>query len=331
MTSTKRTIRSRKPKTNKAKIARNSMLIKTLMTNNVFRYQNLSNYDTNVGALTIRNSRNTTTGLVTSPIHIYDISAFNNTSNHTCGYQLGWASTLAGADFSRTALIGQDQTGATFSAFWGNEDNVQNSPYPNAKNALHNWSDIRFNFYGPRKRTTFFEVMFITLKDEFADLIHGAVSNISAKLLLQYLERPLIYSNLQTDVQGEASKMFKVVKRFRYYISASQSTDVDTSVGKVKEAKIFMRHDRMRGYDWQHNGYATTDVLPHGDADGTQWVRDDDCHNMPGPDKRLYMIVRAFSPERAVVADDATVDADRDPTYDCIIRNSFSFVRSMNS
>lgn len=332
-TRTKRVIRSKRPKSTKAKVAKNSMLIKHLMTNEIYRFQNLSNYDTDVGGIIIRNSRNTTTGEVTSPIHIYDISAFNNESTQTCGYRLGWASTATNAVYNRTALDGQNSDGSSLSAAtWMTEKNSTQTPFPAARNALHNWSDIRFNFYGPRKRTTYFEVMFILIKDEFADLIQGATSNISGKLLLQYLERPLIYNNLQTDVGGEASKMFKVVKRFRYYISASQSTDVDTTVGKVKEAKIFMRHDRLRGYDWQHHGLSASDVIPHGDDDGLDYVRDDDVHNIAAPNKRLYMVVRAFSPERALTSSlDPNVDSNRDPSYDILIRNSFSFVRSNNS
>lgn len=331
-TTTKRTIRPRKPKTNRAKIARNSMLLKSMMQNEIYRFQNITNYDTNVGGLTLRNSRNTTTGAVTTPIHIYDISAFNNESTQTCGYQMGWASTAAGAAFTRTALTGQDQTGTPFSAYWVTEKNATDTPFPAVQNAMHNWTDIRFNFYGPRKRTTYFDVMFIVIKSQYADLLQGNGANVSSKLLLQYLERPLIYSNLQTDVGGEGAKMFKVVKRFRYYVSASQTTDTDTSVGKIKEAKIFMKHDRKRDYDWQHHGLADTDVLPHDDDDGLNYVRDDDVHNFPAYDKRMYMVVKAFSPERAIVTDAAPdIDATRDPTYDVMIRNSFSFVRSTNS
>lgn len=327
-TSTKRTIRSKRPRTASAKINKNSMLIKSMMHNEIYRFQNITNFDTDLGGLSIRNYRNGLTGEIQTPIHVYDISAFPNDSQQQSGYQFGWADTSAGAAMTRTALLGQNNAGSlTGSGNYFSEKNAT-STFPAVQNAYHNWTDIRFNFYGPRKRTTYFEVMFIVIKSQFADLLYGAVSNPSAKLLLQYLERPLIYSNLQTDVGGNAPDMFKVVKRFRYYVSASQTTDVDTSVGKIKEAKIFMRHDRMRHFDWQHNDLLNDDILPHGDDDGKDFVRDDDVHNMPSYDKRMFMVVRAFAPERSTDDDPA---ANRDPTYDVIIRNSWSYMKSPNS
>jgi len=332
LTTTKRKIYSRRPRTYRSKINRNSMLIKGLMTNEVYRFQNLTRYDTDVGAIALRQGYNSSLNAVYSPVHVYDITSFNNETSVVAGYQLGWNDVASTADMIKIPIPCQTTAGTGTSSFWQQENNAAATPYPAAMKALHNWTSIGFNFYGPRKRTTWFEVMFITMKDEFADLMYASGSNPSVKLLLQYLERPLIYSNLQTDVGGKAHNMFKVVKRFRYYVSASQTTDVDTSVGKIKEAKIFMRHDRMRDYHWQHNDFDTSSVIPHGENDGIDFTRDDDVHNYPAYGKRMYMVVRAFSPERVTFTNDAlAVDANRDPTYDIIMRNSFSFVRSLNS
>lgn len=326
-TSTKRTIRSRRPRTQRAKISNNTKLIKSMFHNEIYRFQNLTNFDTNMGGLIIRNYRDPVSGSIETPVHIYDISAFANQQNQVAGYQLGWASDSAGADITRTALPGQFGSGGVNTSGIYHSEKTGTYVYPKAQSALHNWTDIRMNCYGSRKRSTYFSVMFIVLKSEFADLLYGAVSNPSAKLLLQYLERPLIYSNLQTDVGGKAHNMFKVVKRFRYYIPASQTTDVDTTVGKIKEAKIFFKHDRMRYFDWQHNNLLDADILPHGDDDGIDFVRDDDVHNNTSYDKRLFMVVRAFAPERST----GDPDAARDPSYDLIVRNSWSYMKSMNA
>lgn len=335
-TRSKKVIRSRRRKTMKAKVDKNTMLIKGLMNTEIYRFQNISNYDTNLGAVTIRNGINTTTGRVECPIHVYDITSFSNESNIGPGQGLGWSSTAAAADGSLVRIPGQTGDGsADANGLWLTEKNSTATPFPAVARALHNWSDIRINFYGPRKRTTYFDVMFIQIKNQFADLLYSGTVNPAYKLLQQYLERPLIYSNLQTDVGGGAHKMFRTLKRMRYYISASQTTDVDTSVGKIKECKIFMKHDRMRNYDWQHDSDtigATLNVLPHDTADGLDFARDDDVANWPAWDKRVYMVIRAFSPERATYTTaDPAVSADRDPSYDIIIRNSFSFVRSTNS
>lgn len=304
------------------------------MCNEIYRFQNITNYDTNVGAMLLRNVRDSVTGKVYSPIHVYDISAFNNEDFTVCGRQLGWASTAANAAVLNEPLLGQTAAGGAASVdYWLPEKNTASTPYPAAPKALHNWTDIRLNFYGPRKRTTWFEVMFFTVKNEFADFMYAGNTNAGMQCLLQYLERPLIYNNLQTDVNGNANRMIKVLKRYRYYVSAAQTTDTDTSVGKVKEAKIFMKHDRLRNYDWQHTDLSSpATILPHGDTDGDQYFRDDDVHNHPEYGKTLFMLVRAFAPERGVVTGySESVSADRDPTYDVIIRNSFSYVRSQNS
>lgn len=304
------------------------------MSTEIYRFQNITNYDTNVGGLLLRNFRDTTTGYVNIPIHVYDISCFSNDSNIAPGAQFVWADSTSSAALIRSTLPTQDGTGVTqANGTWHGEKNATQSPYPAVHNALHNWSDIRINLYGARKRTTYFDVMFITMKNEFADPLYAADTNVSKKLLFQYWERPLIYSNLQTDVGGKGHGMYKVLMRKRYYVSASQSTDVDTSVGKVKQVKIFMKHDRMRGYDWQHEGLSATDVLPHGDDDGKDFVRDDDVHNICSHGKRVFMVIKAFAPERTVgtTAELATPDANKDPSYDIIIRNSFSWARSQNS
>ena len=142
--------------------------------------------------------------------------------------------------------MGQQANGSddTFGT-WITEKNGTATPYPAAQKALHNWTSISMNLYGARKRATYFYIDFILIKSQYADLMYANGANISYKLLTQYLERPLIYSNLQTDVAGDAHKMFKLVRRYKYFIPPSQTTDVDSTTGKIKEVKIFMRHDRM--------------------------------------------------------------------------------------
>eukprot|EP00955_Chlamydomonas_euryale_P021010 222582-Chlamydomonas_euryale.AAC.5 len=92
----------------------------------------------------------------------------------------------------------------------------------------------------------------MTATDEFADPILASESNNELKQCLQYWERPCIFCNLQTAAAGKAFNKFRVIKRFKYYVSAAQTTDVDTTVGKIKECKIFVRHNKKLDYDWQN-------------------------------------------------------------------------------
>lgn len=293
------------------------------MSKTVYRFQNLTNFDTNVGGMKIPNWAESSTGVVHLPIHVYDLTSVNNTGGTDPAYRYYWASTAASADCLRTTLAGQDPTGAS-STFWNPENSQRASSFPNARIMRHDWSDIRINFYGPRKRTTRYDVFFVRVKDEFANPVIAAQSNSAYKDLMAYLERPCIFSNLQT-YQTNVSKKIQIIKKYSYWVSAGQTTDVDTTVGKIKEARIFMRHDRVYKLDWRHEGTGT-DTLPHNQADGTDYVQDLTHHNNPWHGSRVLMIIRAFAPERRTVVDySAAADANIDPTYDILIRNAVSY------
>eukprot|EP00955_Chlamydomonas_euryale_P017124 182784-Chlamydomonas_euryale.AAC.1 len=229
------------------------MMIKSLMQPAIFRAQGLTQYDTNVGFYQLRQSV-TAAGAIYSPVHIWDLTSICNRGNDEApGFSFGWESALNSANAFKEPLSTQDSTGTTTGGSkWYNENGLSLNAL-NVENGFHEWTSVNINFYGPRKRTTWFEVIFFTPRDDFADPIRANLGNVENKYLLQYLERPLIYSNLQTDVGGKGYNKMRVIRRYKYYVSASQTTDVDTSVGKIKQAKIIIRHNKMLDFDWQHD------------------------------------------------------------------------------
>lgn len=311
----------------KLTLSRVQRMLRIGMNYQVYRFQNITNYDTNLGGLNIVNWQSST-GEVISPVHVYDLTSFPNVSNKTAGYYMGWASTAAGANATRQILPGQTSNGTIDgNGYWNLETKGGVNPtttFPNATKFVHNWTDVRVNFYGPRKRSTFYEILFVRMKDEFASLEGGASSNPELKDFLRYLERPCIYSNLQTYLTQKAKSM-RIVKRFKYWVSASQTTDVDTTVGKIKEARIFLRHDKIYGLDYRTLG-SELDTIGHAQADGDDYGVDTTHNNTPWFGSRLYMIIRAFAPERTIgtTGFPPGADASKDPTYDIIIRNSIS-------
>lgn len=322
-TSSKRTVnasgKKRVPKMSSPKMM--YQMLQTTMPKSIFRFNNLSNYDTNVGAIYLGNHRNTLSGEVTLPLHIYDLTSFPNQAvgAPVAGQSFRWASVAAGAACFRAPITG---TSAGTGTTQGWEDELQITTSPVVQQAFHQWTDVRFNFFGARKRTTWFEVMFIRVHDELAHPYAAADTNVEYLKLMQYLERPLIWSNLQTDAAGSAHTKFRVVKRMKYFVSAGQTTDVDTSVGNIKEAKIFLKHNKRLDYDWSNSG--PTALLGHTEADGTDFVRDSSTHNFPKHKERLLMVVRAFAPERVLTATTPVTNALVDPSYDIIIRNAFT-------
>lgn len=307
----------------KGSIAMLRKQVQALMQTQIQRYQFLSNYDTNIGAHLIRNEYDSATGITLLPIHVYELSSVNNVSGIAPGLALGWSSLLSTANVVKNVLPTQTPTGGTAAdGLWRSETDVT---YPSAQQAFHNWSSIKLNLYGARKRSTRFTVSIMTVRDDFANFQSAGVGNLEFKQLLQYMARPLIYSNIQSDLRNKANKLIKVVKRYNYWVSASQTTDVDTTVGKIANANIFLRHNKKYDLDWMAEDPAN--ILPHAQADGLDYASDSVPMNYPQSNQRLFMVITAFSPEQVNTAD--PVDPNVCPSYDIIIRNSWSFGRGI--
>jgi len=325
----------------KPTVQRLNRLIRAGMNQTIWRFQGITNYDTNSGGYRLSNVSMSHDSSIMTPVHIYDLTCFQNSpsaNNVAPGRAFGWTSALGTADVKRIVLPNQIESGGVnTNGIWRREAAGQTttSGIPNARVMLHDWSDIRINFYGPRKRTTKFEVVFFRIKDTLANPLNATASNKALKELIYYLERPCIYSNLQS-YNGNVAKKMQIVKRFTYFVSAAQTTDVDTSVGKIKEARIFMRHGNIYNLDWRHEQGAALEELPHGIDDGIDWVQDLNHHDYPWHGSRLFMMVRAFSPERTALTtttDDSYtplgglgigISAAQEPSYDIIIRNAIS-------
>jgi len=181
--------------------------------------------------------------------------------------------------------------------------------------------------YGSRKRSTHFDISFVTFKSDDGSPFEWASSNSKLKQVVQQLSRPYIYTTIQSDTYTNARSMYKVLKKYRFTIAPSQTTDIDSSTGKVKEIKLFFKHNKR--YNMQPTAIEEpeTDVLGHAQADGLDFGNDPTTYNHPSHNQRVIMIIRAFAPERASAAGTPAVSADRDPTYDILIRNKFTLTR----
>lgn len=316
--------RNKKPTVNRL-----NKLIKAAQNKQIYRFQNITNFDTNVGAMSLGNWQYTT-GQVQMPLHAYDLTSFNNIGVYRPGMYFQWASTAPNATVIRGYLNGQAADGTPNAGAWQIETKGGVNPstsFPNSKAFVHEWSDIRLLLYGARKRTTRFDVMFFRCPDEYSNLGNAGTDNVDLKELLQYIERPAIYNPIQTLTENHISKKMKMVKKFTYYISAGQTTDVDTSVGKTKEVRIFMRHGRVYNLDYKHwTGDNPNHVLPHEQVDGLDYVSDTTHHDHPWYSSQLFMVIRAFAPERVMGKTEYPSDADAniDPSYDIIVRNCVS-------
>jgi len=190
--------------------------------------------------------------------------------------------------------------------------------------AWHDWTSVKLNLYGARKRTTWFEVSFIKFVDHTSNLFDTTTPSgaKSCQNLIQYWERPLIYSNLQTDVSQNAPRLIKVLRRYKYYVPAASTTDPSTATGRMKEVSIFFRHDKL--LNMRHEN-ADANHLSHAQVDGLDYVRSDTLLNVPDDKDRIIMVIKAFCPERLSTATYPGLDLPVDyPSYDILIRNKFT-------
>lgn len=311
----------------KSTIRRLNRLLHKTMNNQVYRFQNISQFDTTVGALPMCQYYNSSNTYTYVPLHIYDLTSFPNTSatGPSAGRYFGWAGAAATVSATRGIIPGQDNDGTTdANGYWWQTERSGSSGIPNASIMMHNWTDVRLLLYGSRKRSTTFKVTFFRCIDESANPFHAATSNTDLKQLVEWFTRPMIYNTLQT-YETKVSKKIKIIKQYTYIIPGCQTTDVDTTVGKTKEVRIFMRHDKVYNLDWLDAAEAN---LPHALPDGLDYVVGTTNQDNPWHGSRVFMAITALCPEKLTKTVDfpqgANINAESEPSYDIIIRNSLT-------
>lgn len=317
------TVTSRKYRLKRFKLR---SVVNTNRNRTILRLQGLTNFDTNSGYHPLINWRNPATDEQVPPVHLYDLTHVpNNTATINGGYYFKVAgASSTDAVSTPTVLSFQNPDGASI-PFWQWEKGT--AVAHKADSFFHEWTQVKLNLYGARKRTTYFDVMFVRFPDDLANLLSANPSNPHHKQLMHQIMRPLMYSNLYT-FRPEAKRMMTVVKRFRYYVPATQSIDLNTTTGKIRQVNIFLRHNRRYQLDWVES----QTIPPVSGADVVDFanMRDQDNRNFPKEHLRLYMLVCAFAPEQrsGVGAYPDAIDPAIDPSYDIIIRNAFSMNRA---
>jgi len=301
-------------------------LMKAGMNDVTLRYQGITNFDTNVGFHALCN-RQDAAGNVINPVHIYDLTRFPNTttSTSTAGYSFYWTSLLAGAALTKIALRGQEPSGSTIANGEWQFEKVGSGDFraPYANTLLHDWVDIRLNLYGARKRGTTFYVQLVSFNDEYMNPLYSNTGNRQVVDWMRTMERSLIYSNLQSYNIPSVNRGMRVIKTYKVYVPGGSADDLDT-IGKVKELRIFHRIGKVRKMKWESE---TSDALPHAQEDGIDYTLASGPSDYPAYKDQLFLIVRAFAPERRTVSPagpETAADALSEPSYDIILRNKFT-------
>lgn len=273
-------------------------LINVGMTSRLERFQGITNFDTNTGYFTIANRLDTTTGVVTQPLHVYNLTIFKNSaaSTPTFGTAYGWTSTTGSADPVRQTLLGQSNDGIGTTSTLQSEKATLTSG-AQAHHVYHDWSHIKLNLYGARSRPTWFKVSFVQVKNELCNFAVASTANERFGELINALTGNMTYSNLQAR-DTKALGYLKVLRSFRYMIEPERSIDLNTNCGKIKECNLFYRHGRVLDLR-PHEERADLNQLAHAQADGIDYELNASALNTCADAAQVFMIIQAWSPSRS--------------------------------
>lgn len=296
-------------------------VVNCIKSTDILRFQGVTNFDTNSGYFPLRNSNLAGNVTIQLPVHLYHLNLCPTGGTYPgAGWTSGWAAEANTSAVESFAILGQTATGVSTDSKWQLESLPSNN-VQRGDSFIHEWTQVKLNLYGARKRTTRFTVSFFYVS-KAADPLATAGTVLERKELVQYLSRPYIYSNLLADFSHQ-KKHIQIVKEFNYTVDATDGFDLNTTTGKIHNANIFIRHNKRYKLD---EGVFNTTILPHGQADGSDFDTriDAEITGIPKPGRRLYMCIRAFAPERV---DGATgINALTDPSYDMILRNAVTKV-----
>lgn len=286
-----------------------------------FRVQGLTQYDTSGGLVACTN-RTQPGGAQYLPVHAWDITSLpHDSSTLAAGFVMTKASVLGSAVTGIESLISTDALGIVqANTNWINENT--SAAVRLGRRAIHSWTQVAMNLYGVRNRTTKWCVQLIKIKQEGADFITGDPSGIPKQKLIDYMARPYIYSNLNVG-DPMTAKFIKVVKSFTVEIDPITLDQVGGAgaIPKMHTLKWFIKHNRVRDYDWNRGAADNTGAQANFDVETTQQFE-----YRVQPRRRLYLVVRALAPTIVTgVTNNHTPAPDIaiEPTYDFFIRNKF--------
>lgn len=289
-----------------------------------FRVQGITQFDTSSGFYALSTRRNTTPApnIQYLPVHVWDLTCLPQGANQA---PVGFALFQQGVTTNGTFQLNQtDPTGAVVANNNLQNENITNTFTQPWRKSLHDFTHIKLNLYGVRNRATKFMVQIIQLTDEYADFITGAQANVEKAKVYDYLARPFMYNNLNIgDPQTKVD--IKVIKQFTTIIDSITLDQVGAAnaIPKIQTVNWFIKHNRMRLYDWRRND--TPDLNNNAAYD----IEQTNVEQRVDPKKRIYMVIRAMSPTNSQVAGitptSVAPDVNTEPSYDCVIRQKHWF------
>lgn len=307
------------------------------------RFQGLTNYDTNSGYKRCSQFREGAGAIQWLPINIMDLTSFQEGANAPVVMKnIGWGGRGASDNLVQLDVYGQSSTGAasTGTRSWTVTDTPTTAIAATPRVFLK-WVKLSLNLYGARNRTTTFRLHIVRFP-QFNQNFFLNTSTAEAKELVQYLERPLMYNNLQVG-ETECAKKMSVIKSYKWTVQPMTTESLNTTTGNIKEAHVFVRMNKCFNLAWPDEGTHEPHAIPVGENnDGIDYETRIGAHKTgPNYGSRVYAILTAFSPvdnniaagpEVALTPSEAYAKAGaggsvpsaaNEPTFDFLIRRGY--------
>lgn len=282
------------------------------------------------GASWLSNWYNTTPGIVSLPLHVYDLTCMNNVVNGSVLSAspgvFALQTTLTGS-VSWLPLVGNQPSSGT-SANWQYEDTATlgtNAGSQPLRETLMDWVQARMMCYGSAKMATEYTIEVIQLREDYLcpDIMSGTLpstagidyKNAANQFWNSYVKSYCAHPVATTVPTNR--KHYRVIKTIRFTLQPRLSNETDANVGHCKQLNIFFRTNRTCKYDW-----AEDTIDPNVESGATFPTQQGQLQLTVHPKARMYMTIRATNVTEIVSP--AVPTTDYTPSYDLLLRKKYT-------
>lgn len=321
---------------------------KTEVVPRLLRYSAISPYSGTAGYHKLVNYRNTTSGDLWLPVHLYDLTAIvNNVFGTVCSMPVGYQPKILASNLVNFYnLNGSKPDGTDYAKSyyvmerW--EDRYTNNNVHFGARAFHCWVQIKLVLYSILTTPTRFTVEMVQFNDEdclpddpnninYDETVSDTVVTVSQRKpgldSAQFwadMMKPYVYNPIATNIGNWRSK-YKCIKKKDFLVQPRSTVNSDTTTPNTVELSWFHNFNSSRKYLWETKRGATlnTDIQNDDDFPATD---NRDVSTNVDPSKRIYLMIKATALPQTGAADwaqnSAAVNSSH-PTYDILIRNKY--------
>jgi len=299
-----------------------------MMAHIVDRWNSVSNFDTNTGNIGIVN-KNHISGIGSIiPLLTFNLTGYNQLDRTSDDSSVcaawDWETNSSLANLRRFFVNGANNLGGLVQPKWAVEtttSNAQTSAQVNIPKILLKSVEIKMNLYGARKRDTQFLIDLVRIKDDECDFNSASLSNQEFKNMIDGLTKPLVWSNINVNESNKQvpGKKLQFLRSWKYTVPAASTDDINSTVGNIKEVSLNLTLNKFINYQRFDEQLLTG----HAQADGDDYVANTASiiYEQPNETSRMYLMVRAFAPERSTAGD---IQALIDPSIDIIMKRRYT-------